>query len=62
MLTPTLIFLFCRPEFLKKLFPDMEKPDDPLSAIKSIFGMKEEEPAPEPVAEEPTDEEPAKEE
>ena len=33
------------PQFLKDLFPDMEKPDDPLGAIKSFFGMKDEEPA-----------------
>ena len=40
------------------LFPDMEKPDDPLSAIKSFFGMKEEpEKAPEP-EEPPAEEEP----
>lgn len=36
----------------------MEKPDDPLGAIKSFFGMKDEEPvAPEPAAEEPVPEE-----
>ena len=37
----------------------MEKPDDPLGAIKSFFGMKEEEPEPAPSAEEPAPEEPA---
>lgn len=47
----------CRPKFLKDLFPDMEKPDDPLGAIKSFFGIKDEEPA--PAEETPTDEEPA---
>lgn len=26
------------PKFLKDLFPNLEKPDDPLGAIKSIFG------------------------
>lgn len=48
-------------QFLKDLFPDMEKPDDVIGNIKSFFGMKDEEPpaAEEPVAEEPAPEEPA---
>ena len=44
-------------QFLKDLFPDMEKPDDPLGAIMSFFGMKDEEPTKAP--EEPAPEEPA---
>ena len=45
---------------LTDLFPDMEKPDDPLGAIKAFFGIKDEEPAPEPaLEEEPAPEEPA---
>ena len=47
-----------QPKFLKDLFPDMEKPDDPLGAIKSFFGMKEESPAPEPEPEPAPEEEP----
>jgi hypothetical protein len=47
----------------RDLFPDMEKPDDPLGAIKSFFGMKDEEPKKEePADEAPEDEAPAKEE
>ena len=38
----------------------MEKPDNPLGAIKSFFGIKDEEP--EPAPEEPAPEEPAPEE
>jgi len=38
------------------LFPDMEKPDDPIGAIKSFFGIKDEEtPAPEPEPAEETE-------
>ena len=69
VLTPLVRSLSCRhhstcaliqPKFLKDLFPDMEKPDDPLGAIKSFFGMKEEEPEPEPTPnEEPPAEAPA---
>merc|ERR1712159_701132 len=37
------------PKFLKDLFPDMDKPDNPLAGIAKMFGMeKEDEPAPEP--------------
>ena len=50
------------PKFLKDLFPDMDKPDNPMGAIKNFFGgggdeepKKEEEPA-------PKEDEPAKEE
>eukprot|EP00302_Diacronema_sp_CCMP2436_P008258 CAMPEP_0179906788 /NCGR_PEP_ID=MMETSP0982-20121206/43447_1 /TAXON_ID=483367 /ORGANISM="non described non described, Strain CCMP 2436" /LENGTH=163 /DNA_ID=CAMNT_0021807351 /DNA_START=42 /DNA_END=532 /DNA_ORIENTATION=- len=27
------------PKFLKKLFPNLEKPDDPLGGIKKLFGI-----------------------
>ena len=48
------------PQFLKDLFPDMEKPDDIIGSIKSMFGMKDEEPeAPAATEEEPAPEEPA---
>ena len=48
-------------QFLKDLFPDLEKPDDVIGSIKSFFGMKEEEPEEPPAAEpeEPAPEEPA---
>lgn len=50
------------PQFLKDLFPDMEKPEfsNPFDKVKEMLGMKDEEPAPEP--EEPALEEPAPEE
>jgi hypothetical protein len=50
---------------LSDLFPDMEKPDgDPFEGIKNFFGIKDEEPAPEPAAEDeaPEDEAPKEEE
>lgn len=50
------------PKFLKDLFPDMEKPDDPLGAIKSFFGMKEEEEPPKEETPAPEEEAPPKEE
>merc|ERR1719199_757869 len=30
------------PKFLKDLFPNLEKPDDPLGAIKGLFGLNSE--------------------
>ena len=45
-------------QFLKDLFPNMDKPDDVMGSIKSMFGMGDDEPAPE----EPAPEEPAPEE
>jgi hypothetical protein len=30
------------PKFLKDLFPNLEKPEDPLGALKSFFGMNSE--------------------
>ena len=43
------------PKFLKDLFPDMEKPDNPLGAVAKFFGLEDKEPEPEP---EPAPEEP----
>merc|ERR1712072_154466 len=52
------------PQFLKDLFPDMDKPDNPLAGIQSFFAgltgdddkPKEDEPSPdEPPAEENSD-------
>ena len=58
----TQAFLFTRvcacSQFLKDLFPNMDKPDDVIGNIKSMFGMGDDEPAPE----EPAPEEPAPEE
>ena len=48
-------------QFLKDLFPNMDKPEDAMGSIKSFFGMKDEEPEA-PAPEEPAPEEPAPEE
>ena len=50
----TQAFLFTRvcacSQFLKDLFPNMDKPDDVIGNIKSMFGMGDDEPAPEEAA------------
>ena len=44
------------------MFPDMEKPEDALGALKNFFGMKDEEPAPAEEEPAPAEEEPPKKE
>ena len=54
------LHLFCRPKFMKDLFPDMDKPegDNPIETLTNFFkGLmpKDEEPAP-PAPEDPAPE------
>ena len=46
------------PQFLKDLFPDLEKPEDVLGSIKKMLGMEEDKPEPPAVEEPPAEEEP----